>query len=129
MSDGLQATILVVDDHEPSRDLAREILEYRGFRVAEAGSMDEALAAMGSESIDLVVMDLRFPGGGGEALLRKLRENDRDARLPTIAVTGYAMKGDRERVLSLGFDDYVSKPIDTDKFADLVASHVARRRR
>lgn len=110
--------VLVVEDNPLNRILVREILEHRGHVVIEAGTVDEARSRLRDRVPDLVVMDIRIPGGGGEALLREIRCDPALARLPVMAVTAQAMRGDRERLLAAGFDAYVSKPIDTRSFGE-----------
>jgi CheY-like chemotaxis protein len=65
-------------------------------------------------------MDLRLPGMDGYAALRQLRADPRTAHVPTVALTAQAMRGDQEAVLAAGFDDYISKPIDTRTFSQAV---------
>lgn len=108
--------VLIVEDNALSRALVRTLLEHHGHAVEEAVSMDSARTALSSQPFDLVVMDIQFPGGGGEALLKELRAETREPELPILAVTALAMSGDRERLLSEGFDGYVSKPLDTRGF-------------
>jgi len=117
-----RSQILVVEDNAINRQLAHDILEHAGFEVIEATSVDDGRARLREQTPQLVVMDIQIPGGGGEALLREIRADARTADLPVVAVTAFAMEGDRERLLAAGFDGYVSKPIDTLRFASTIAS-------
>lgn len=108
--------ILLVEDNAMNRRLARDVLQHRGHEVTEAGNVDEGRAELLRSSPDLVLLDIQIPGGGGELLLREIRKNPSTAKLPVIAVTAFAMAGDRERLLAVGFDGYLSKPIDTRTF-------------
>jgi len=114
--------ILLVEDNAINRQLAHDILEHAGFEIVEATNVDEGRARLRERTPQLVVMDVQIPGGGGELLLREIRADARTAGLPVVAVTAFAMDGDRERLLAAGFNGYVSKPIDTRRFASTIAS-------
>lgn len=105
-------TILVAEDDPASRELMREILEAEGYRVLEACDGGEALQKMEETEPDLVLLDIQMPGLDGFAVLRQLRQNPSYATLPVVALTAYAMRGDREKVLAAGFDAYLTKPVD-----------------
>jgi len=119
--------VLLVEDNPMNRRLARDVLEHHGHEVTEAGDVDQGWAAIVRALPDLVLLDVQIPGGGGEALLRRIRSSPRTSELPVVAVTAFAMDGDRERLLAAGFDAYVSKPIDTRTFAAFVAGVVHER--
>lgn len=123
------ARILVVEDNPLNRRLVQAILVHRGHEVLEATTVDEGLAAARARPPDVAVIDIQLPGGGGERLLREIRATPALARLPCVAVTAFAMHGDRERLLAAGFDAYVSKPIDTAAFGPLVESFLPGRGR
>lgn len=110
------ARILVVEDNVINRRLVRDILEYRGHEVIEASTVHEGLSLIHGHTPDLVVLDIQIPGGGGEALLKEIRQDPQLSGLPVVAVTALAMRGDKERLLRAGFDRYISKPIDTRAF-------------
>jgi len=122
------ANILVVEDNLLNRQLLRAILQYRGHRVLEAASVDEARARLAEVRLDVVLLDVQIPGGGGEALLQTLRANPTLASVPVVAVTAAAMQGDRERLLAAGFDGYVSRPVDTRAFGPLVEEWIVHGR-
>ncbi|MGM0575942.1 MAG: response regulator [Myxococcota bacterium] len=119
--------VLVVEDNAMNRMLVREILSHAGFEVLEAEDVGSGRARLSEVIPDAVVMDIQLPGGGGESLLQEMRAAPRLADVPVIAVTAFAMNGDRERFLESGFDAYVSKPIDTRTFADGVRAAIERR--
>ncbi len=104
--------ILVVDDNPVSRELIREVLENPQQRVLEAQDGQEALERVSREEPDVVLLDIQLPVLNGYEVLRRLRDDPRFARLPVVALTAFAMPEDREKALALGFDDYVTKPID-----------------
>lgn len=122
-----QTRILVVEDNALNRVLVHDILEYRGHEVALATSVDEALGHLAEARPDLVLLDIQIPGGGGEVVLRAIRGDPGLSSTPVIALTAFAMAGDRERLLQGGFDGYISKPIDTRTFGAEVERHVAAR--
>lgn len=120
--------ILVADDNALNRDLVREVLEPLGYEIVEACDVAEGRVRLGEKPPDLVLLDVRMPGGGGEALLREIRDNAALADLPVVAFTAFAMHGDRERLLATGFDGYLAKPLDTLALGDQIAAFLGRRR-
>jgi CheY-like chemotaxis protein len=121
------ARILVVEDNPLNRLLVHDLLELRGHAVVEAATVDEARALLARERPDLLLLDVQIPGGGGEAVIREVRQRPELAHLPIIAVTSLAMPGDRERLLSIGFQGYLSKPIDTRTFGAAIESYLKSR--
>jgi two-component system cell cycle response regulator len=114
--------ILVVEDNEANRILMRQILKYHGYDLLEAADGAAGLAMAREHMPDLILLDLQMPVMGGFAVIRELRKTPELSMLKVIAVTSFAMKGDREKALEAGFDEYVTKPIDTRKFVDIVKS-------
>ena len=104
-------TILVADDNEPSRELIREILQAR-YQIVEACNGAEALDKVSGAMPDLLLADIEMPVLDGYAMLCLLRQNPGFAALPVVALTAYAMQGDRERALAAGFDGYITKPVN-----------------
>lgn len=104
--------ILLAEDNLPSRELVREILETLGYQVIEACDGGEALDKVRGNEPDLVLMDIQMPVMDGFAVLSQLRKEYRFLKLPVIALTAYAMEGDREKILEAGFDGYATKPIN-----------------
>ncbi len=105
--------VLVAEDNAVNLELLREILEANQYQVVEAGDGREALARIEENQPDLVLLDINMPVLDGFAAIRQIRTQPRYSRLPVIAVTAYAMKDDREKILAAGFNGYVSKPIDS----------------
>ena len=104
--------ILVAEDNAVNRELLRELLEARGYSVSEACDGQEALHVIEQSLPELLLLDIGMPVLDGFAVIRKIRENPRLAPLPVVAVTAYAMRGDREKILASGFDGYLSKPLN-----------------
>jgi CheY-like chemotaxis protein len=111
-----RARILIVEDNPLNRLLIHDVLELRGHEVLEASTVAEAKAVLDREKPDLLLLDVQIPGGGGEAVIREVRKRPELVALPIVAVTSLAMPGDRERLLGIGFQGYLSKPIDTRTF-------------
>jgi CheY-like chemotaxis protein len=110
-------TVLIAEDNPINRELLRELLEIRGYAVAEACNGEEALAMVEQTPPDILLLDIGMPVLDGFAVVRKLRENPRFASLPVVAVTAYAMQGDSEKIMNSGFDGYLSKPVSSSLLA------------
>jgi CheY-like chemotaxis protein len=104
--------ILIAEDNAVNRELLRELLEMCGHIVAEACDGEEALRMIEQTQPDLLLLDIGMPLLDGFGVMRKIRESPRFASLPVVAVTAYAMQGDREKILSSKFDGYLSKPVN-----------------
>ena len=113
-------TILIIDDNDTNRKLCRVILEQSGFRTREAANGREGLQAVRAELPALILLDVQMPVMDGLETLKRLKADPGTRGIPVVALTSYAMKGDRERLLTEGFSDYVSKPIDIDHFLEVV---------
>lgn len=120
--------ILVVEDNASNRQLVREVLRIRGHEIVEAVDVPEGRACLREQVPDVVLLDVQIPGGGGELLLREIRELRSWSAVPVVAMTAFAMGGDRERFLAEGFDGYVSKPIDVRTFGAQVERLAAKGR-
>ena len=108
--------VLVADDNPVSRELVRELIEPLG-EVVEAVDGNDALVQMQRHQLDLVLLDIQMPGLDGLAVVQQLRKKaDLPAGIKIIAITAFAMQGDREKALAAGFDDYITKPIDIPAF-------------
>jgi CheY-like chemotaxis protein len=114
-------TILIVEDNALNLELATDLLTAAGYSIYQARTGEEGLRLARLESPALILMDLRMPGLDGYATLRALKEDPRTAVIPTVALTAQAMTGDKQAALAAGFDDYISKPIDTKTFSQTVA--------
>jgi two-component system, cell cycle response regulator DivK len=117
--------ILVVDDNEQNRRLTRKVLQFSGFRTLEAAGGVEGLSLAVEHRPELILMDIRMPDMNGAEVLQKLREDERTAAIPVVALTSSTMKGDRERFLADGFDGYLEKPIRVREFPDQIRAHLA----
>jgi len=116
--------ILLVEDNEVNRRLAGFLLRSQGYQVREATTAAAAFEILKTAQFDLIVMDIQLPGMDGLDATRKLRAEPATAEIPVIAVTSYAMAGDRDKALAAGCSGYVTKPIDKNTFIQEVAAHV-----
>ena len=123
----MHKTILLVEDNEVNRRLAGFLLRSHGYQVREATTAAAAFEMVDKERPDLIVMDIQLPGMDGLEITRKLKGQPATADIPVIAVTSYAMKGDREKALAAGCAGYVTKPIDKNTFIQEVAAHVSNK--
>jgi len=117
--------VLVVEDNEANQMLARAVLEREGYRVEIAGAADEALEKVREKPPNLILMDIELPGQDGLSLARQLKAASSTANIPIIALTAYAMRGDREATIAAGCAGYIAKPIDTSRFGDQIREILA----
>ena len=103
-------TIAVVEDNPDNRLLLQALLGEH-YDLVEFDNGIDALAGLGASPPDLVLLDISLPGMDGNEILSRIRADERLRPLPVIALTAHAMAGDREKYLSAGFDDYITKPI------------------
>jgi CheY-like chemotaxis protein/signal transduction histidine kinase len=117
-------TVLVVDDHDANRELARTLVERLGYRARVAPGAAEALEAVRRDPPDLILMDLAMPGLTGFDAARALKVEPATAAIPLVAFTALAMAPDRERAREAGFDDYLVKPVNRDALAAVLKRHL-----
>jgi len=119
-NEGAPGKILVVDDNQDSRELVIKILKGKGHQLIEAVDGEDALEKVAAEQPNLILMDISLPKIDGHEVTRRLKQNKKFASIPVIALTAHAMKGDREKALAAGCDDYISKPINVRDFYDRI---------
>ena len=117
-------TILLVEDDPMNMRLARHVLESQGYTVVGATTGQEALERLKAATPDLILMDIQLPDTDGMTLVRIIRAKEATKKTTILALTAYAMKGDREKILKTGCNDYISKPIDVEKFASTVGRYL-----
>ncbi len=108
--------ILVIEDNETNMYLIGFILRKNGYEVIGARSGEEGVELTIKDKPDLVIMDIQLTGIDGLEATRRIRESEADENVPIIALTSYAMTGDREKALSAGCTGYIEKPINPDTF-------------
>ena len=112
--------ILIVEDNENNRSLLRDIMVFYGYEIAEASDGQEGVDLARKLMPDLVLMDIQMPGLDGLTACGILKGDPATSGIKIIALTSFAMLGDREKFLDAGFDDYLSKPVNTRELAGLV---------
>src|SRR6185503_5899225 len=120
------AVILIVEDNEKNMKLARDVLQFNGFRTLEAVTAEQGLTLAAEHLPDLILMDIQLPDMDGTTALRRLRDDATTAAIKVVALTAFAMKDDRERFVSAGFDGYLSKPISVRELPAQVSEMLAR---
>lgn len=120
--------ILIVEDSEPNRRLARDLLRVHGYRIIEAETAEDGITLATERAPDLVVLDIHLPGISGIDALARLRAAPATRTIPVMAFTASVMAQDRSQILAAGFDAFVSKPIDLDDFVRAIATTIAQRR-
>ena len=121
----MKARILMIEDNEQNRYLATFLLEARGHEVIPAVDGPAGIAAARELHPDLILLDIQLPGMDGYAVARALKQLPGVERVPIVAVTSFAMIGDREAILAAGADGYLEKPIDPEMFAVAVERFLA----
>jgi CheY-like chemotaxis protein len=119
--------VLIVDDNPTNLKLVAYLVKANGYEVDTAGDAESALAAIAVNRPRVILMDLQLPGVDGLELTRRLKADPATRDIAIIAVTAYAMKGDQEKALEAGCDDYVTKPIDTRALPELIARYAKAR--
>lgn len=115
--------VLVVEDDPLSMELVLEILKEQGLAAEGAGNGTEAIKKSEKEIFDLIIMDIALPGMDGVEVTKIIKSKPGYKSVPVIALTAYAMKGDRERFLKSGFDGYLSKPVDVPEFMKIIKKY------
>ena len=115
--------VLIVDDNEKNRKLARDVLCAAGLRTIEAASGGEGIALAAERAPDLILLDLRLPDLDGMEVARTLRDGPRTARIPVVALSALPDAGDRDRLLADGFAGFLHKPLDVREFPEQVRSY------
>src|SRR5262245_15276186 len=112
--------ILIVEDNEKNLKLARDVLQFKGYRTLEARTAAEGLALAQAHRPHLILMDIQLPDEDGVSALSRLKAEPSTAPIPVIALTAFAMKDDRDRFLRAGFDGYLVKPINIKEFPEQI---------
>jgi CheY-like chemotaxis protein len=116
--------ILVIEDNPANMKLTTTVLSRSGYHVISAADAEAGMLLAKSEHPDLILMDVQLPGMDGLTATGLLKQDPATRHIPVIALTAFAMKGDRKRMLEGGCDDYVTKPIDYKAFLETVARHL-----
>ena len=117
--------ILVVEDNEDSMYLTRFILRKNDYEVIEARTGEDGVELAIKEKPDLILMDIQLPGIDGLEATKRIRASGADGEIPIIALTSYAMTGDRESALKAGCTGYIEKPINPETFMDELRKYMS----
>jgi len=120
-------TILVVEDNQDSRELVVKVLKNKGYRMIEAEDGEEAIQKALTERPNLILMDISIPKIDGYEVVKRLKSMEEFRDIPIVALTAHAMKGDREKFISIGFEGYISKPINIREFPEQVRNYLRGR--
>ena len=112
--------ILIIEDNEKNRKLARDVLQVKGYTTIESETAEEGLRLASEKSPDLILMDIQLPGMDGITALKRLRADSKTKNIPVIAITASAMTHNRQTMLAEGFDGYQTKPITLKDFLEEV---------
>ena len=118
--------ILIVEDNEKNRKLARDVLQFHGYQILETETAEEGIKLARERHPDLILMDFHLPGMNGIEALGHLRADASTKDIPVIAVTASAMTEDRKRIIAAGFDSLQTKPIHVKEFVQVVRETLAR---
>ncbi|MCP4412735.1 MAG: response regulator, partial [Gammaproteobacteria bacterium] len=125
-SEGLRdAKILLVEDNEMNQEMLQEVLSMSGIKVVTANNGQEALDVLSKEHFDGILMDCQMPVMDGYEATRRIREQEEFKALPIIALTGNAMESERQKVLGIGMNDFITKPIQFDTLFTTLAKWVS----
>ena len=112
--------VLVVEDNPVNLELVAALLESEGCSVIPAETADASLRLAATERPDLIVMDIQLPGMSGHEATRRLKADPATAGIPVVALTAHAMRGEEARAREAGFDAFLTKPIDTLAFREML---------
>ncbi|MCJ8309277.1 MAG: response regulator [Rhizobiaceae bacterium] len=116
--------VMIVEDNELNMKLFNDLLEAQNYETIQTSNGLEALDLARAHRPDLILMDIQLPEVSGLEVTKWLKEDDELARIPVIAVTAFAMKGDEERIRQGGCEAYISKPISVMRFLETVKSYL-----
>jgi len=124
----MSAKILVVEDNELNRKLIVAVLTYHGYKTLEAMDGAEGIRAAREHMPDLILMDIQMPVMDGMTAVNVLKKDPRTLGIKVIALTSFAMKGDRERFMAAGFADYIAKPINTRELPEIAKKYAGSKK-
>jgi len=123
----MKGKILVIEDNEQNRYLTTFLLDRHGYEVLTASSGEIGIE-MAREALPcLILLDIQLPAMDGYSVARELRKDPRLANIPIVAVTSYAMSGDREKAMAAGCSGYIEKPINPETFISEIAGYLEQR--
>jgi two-component system cell cycle response regulator DivK len=123
----MKETLLIIEDHEQNLYLMRFLLEKSGFAVISANNGRDGIQKALQHKPRAILLDIQLPEMDGYAVAAELKKHGELTGVPIIAVTSYAMMGDREKILAAGATGYIEKPIDPDTFVEEIKKYLIKR--
>ena len=120
-------TILIIEDNEKNRRLARDVLQFKGYQILESETAEEGIRLARENQPALILMDFHLPGMNGIQALEALRADETTRAIPVIAVTASAMTEDRQKIMAAGFEGLQTKPINVKVFLEAVAQTLQKK--
>ncbi len=120
----MKGTLLIIEDNEQNLYLMRFLLEKSGYRVIEARTGRQGIELALQNKVQAIILDIQLPEMDGYAVAGEIKRQDELAEVPIVAVTSYAMPGDRERILGAGADGYIEKPINPETFVTEIERYI-----
>ena len=117
-------TVLVVEDNELNKKLFHDLLEAHGIDTIETDNGNEVLDLAREHNPDLILMDIQLPEVSGLEVTKWLKSDEERKKIPVIAVTAFAMKGDEQKIREGGCEDYISKPISVTHFIEVIQKYL-----
>ncbi len=112
--------ILIVEDNEANRKLMKDILKFYGYSIVEATDGKEGIDAAKAHTPDVILMDIQMPVMNGYEAIKILKNDPNTRQIKIVAITSFAMVGDKEKILQAGADDYITKPINTRELPKII---------
>ena len=119
--------ILIIEDNLKNLKLVRDVLQFKGYATLEAETGEAGITLARERHPALILLDVQLPGMDGRATLKVLKADSSTRYIPVIALTAFAMKGDRESLLTEGFDGYMAKPIEIKELPKVVERYLGGR--
>ena len=121
----MKKTILIIEDNDLNMKLVKSLLKIGEFDVIEAENAEKGIQLTRDYHPDLILMDIQLPGIDGLQATRKIKEDDDINDIPIVALTSYAMQGDRQKAIDAGCSGYITKPIDTRGFLNNIERYIS----
>lgn len=118
----MKPRIVIIEDNPANLELVKYLLEHSGYEVLVASDGAQGVSLVLQVRPDLIICDLQMPALDGYQVLAKLRQDPQVAHTPIVAVTAFSMPHDRQRVMTAGFDGYISKPIEPETFVEQIGA-------
>lgn len=123
----MKSKILIIEDNEQNMYLMTYILEKSGYSIIQATDGFSGIKSANLIKPDFILLDIQLPGMDGYEIAKRLRQNDKLDGIPIVAVTSYAMVGDKERTLEAGCTGYIEKPINPSTFVDEIRTYLNKK--